>query len=386
MSKSKENSDADDEDKMPVEDEEDEVFEDDDIDSVSVCSSSLKLDQDGAGIGSASRSSSIAETDKYQFDLRPHHVVKSRIGRKVFKCDICMAVYRHAFSLKRHYIRNHINYTYVTKGDLQNCQITSEALETLAMAMALQKKQKDQVELVKQAASLEETNNSSSKEDTTSQTECDKANTECDVLSNENQHSQNSDLLLSPGKDENRNKIIDGAENSVSDKNKEVSNSTIEAPSVNNLQEQESPDNKSISDVSEDVSDKCEGKVDEEKRSHELDTSDHSSSKTDTNELVTEAESNSEDKQKSTDTNNASISRDKCENERDAEIEHVEQSSTPQKEENNRIISEQSDKEIGKVEKEQCQEDFDGNCKKTTESEAASDITNEEGMYSFVHQ
>ena len=65
----------------------------------------------------------------YQFDLKPYHVVKSRVGRKVFKCDICSGVYRHSFSLKRHYIRNHINYIYVSKTDLLNCNIPYSVVE-----------------------------------------------------------------------------------------------------------------------------------------------------------------------------------------------------------------------------------------------------------------
>ena len=214
VSKSKENSDVEDDDKTLPEDDEDEVFEDDDLDSLSVCSSSLKLDREGGSQGAASRTSSTAEPDKYQFDLKSHHVVKSRLGRKVFKCDICMAVYRHAFSLKRHYIRNHINYNYVTKGDLQNCQITSEALETLAMAMALQKKQKEQVELVKHATSSEDSGKTNvsplnSEIATPSENEPKAQN---DSVESEKKIAQKDELLSSPGKDENRNKITDTSE------------------------------------------------------------------------------------------------------------------------------------------------------------------------------
>lgn len=219
ISKSKENSDVEDDDKALPEYDEDEVFEDDDLDSLSVCSSSLKLDHEMGSQGSASRTSSTAEPDKYQFDLKSHHVVKSRLGRKVFKCDICMAVYRHAFSLKRHYIRNHINYNYVTKGDLQNCQITSEALETLAMAMALQKKQKEQVELVKQATNSEDTGKTN-----VSPLNNEKAapleyepKTQSDSVESDKKISEKHELLLSPGKDENRNKIADRSQATVGD-------------------------------------------------------------------------------------------------------------------------------------------------------------------------
>ena len=225
ISKSKENSDAEEDDKTLPEDDEDEVFEDDELDSLSVCSSSLKLDHEGGSQGAASRTSSTAEPDKYQFDLKSHHVVKSRLGRKVFKCDICMAVYRHAFSLKRHYIRNHINYNYVTKGDLQNCQITSEALETLAMAMALQRKQKEQVELVKQATNSEDsgtTNVSSLNSETITPSE-NEPKAQNDSVESEKKIAQKHELLPSPGKDENRNKIANTSEAPVGDEENEQS-------------------------------------------------------------------------------------------------------------------------------------------------------------------
>ncbi len=61
----------------------------------------------------------------FQFEVQPHHIVKSRIGRKIFKCDICSSIYRHGFSLKRHFIRNHINYKYVSPTDLLNCCVSS---------------------------------------------------------------------------------------------------------------------------------------------------------------------------------------------------------------------------------------------------------------------
>ena len=223
ISKSKENSDVEDHDKALPEYDEDEVFEDDDLDSLSMCSSSLKLDHEMGSQGSASRTSSTTEPDKYQFDLKSRHVVKSRLGRKVFKCDICMAVYRHAFSLKRHYIRNHINYNYVTKGDLQNCQITSEALETLAMAMALQKKQKEQVELVKQATSSEDTgktNVSPLNNEKAAHLEFE-PKTQSDSVESDKKIAEKHELLLSPGKDENRNKIADRSQATVGDEENE---------------------------------------------------------------------------------------------------------------------------------------------------------------------
>jgi KRAB domain-containing zinc finger protein len=68
-----------------------------------------------------------AETDGdqfFHFELQPYHIVLSLLGRKVFQCDICSGIYRHSFSLKRHYIRNHVNHVFVSTTDLLHCNIT----------------------------------------------------------------------------------------------------------------------------------------------------------------------------------------------------------------------------------------------------------------------
>ncbi|KAH3695459.1 uncharacterized protein LOC127861477 isoform X2 [Dreissena polymorpha] len=59
---------------------------------------------------------------EYTFDLMSCHVV-NQAGKKVYKCDICMGIYKHMFSLKRHYLRNHVNYEYLSKADITNCLI-----------------------------------------------------------------------------------------------------------------------------------------------------------------------------------------------------------------------------------------------------------------------
>ena len=64
----------------------------------------------------------------YQFEMKPYHIVKNRIGRKLFQCDICSSVYRHSFSLKRHYVRNHLNYKYVSPTDLINCCVPLKSI------------------------------------------------------------------------------------------------------------------------------------------------------------------------------------------------------------------------------------------------------------------
>ncbi|XP_071451067.1 uncharacterized protein [Hetaerina americana] len=66
--------------------------------------------------------------DKYNFRIEEAHVVMSGgghggAGGKLFACDICSGVYRRAFSLKRHYLRAHINYCHLSERDLSNCGI-----------------------------------------------------------------------------------------------------------------------------------------------------------------------------------------------------------------------------------------------------------------------
>ncbi len=217
--------DSDDESRAGDFDDEDDVFDDDDVmDSLSMCSSLLKLEQDGVSLGHGGRTPNV-EPGKFQFELKPHHVVKSRLGRKVFRCDICMAIYRHAFSLKRHYIRNHINYQYVTKSDLQNCQITGEALETVSMALKIQQQQKEQA-----ARGITSQNNNN--DDSKNQVEKENKGTESlnnsTSLVEKDPEGEGQSMLLSPGKDENRNKIIESPEKGTSDKeNDKKSNESI---------------------------------------------------------------------------------------------------------------------------------------------------------------
>lgn len=59
---------------------------------------------------------------EYQFEhLACYAVTKN--GRRFYKCDVCSGIYRHTFSLKRHYLRNHINCRYLSKADLVNCLV-----------------------------------------------------------------------------------------------------------------------------------------------------------------------------------------------------------------------------------------------------------------------
>ncbi|CAL1277027.1 unnamed protein product [Larinioides sclopetarius] len=50
-----------------------------------------------------------------------HKVI--RYKTVVFQCHICKGIYKQKFSLKRHFLRNHINPKYISAADLSNCKI-----------------------------------------------------------------------------------------------------------------------------------------------------------------------------------------------------------------------------------------------------------------------
>lgn len=64
-----------------------------------------------------------SETKKFHFQLNSSNIMELSEGQKVFACDICSAVYYRSFSLKRHYLKSHINYKHISQRDLHNCRI-----------------------------------------------------------------------------------------------------------------------------------------------------------------------------------------------------------------------------------------------------------------------
>ena len=60
---------------------------------------------------------------RFLFQLEPVHLIKMSDGQKLFACDICSGVYQRSFSLKRHFLRTHINHRYLTERDISNCCI-----------------------------------------------------------------------------------------------------------------------------------------------------------------------------------------------------------------------------------------------------------------------
>lgn len=68
--------------------------------------------------------SSSSSSKYYHFELKPYHVERGKKGQKVYICDICNdGIFKRSFSLKRHYLRFHINFSFVSPRDLNNCAI-----------------------------------------------------------------------------------------------------------------------------------------------------------------------------------------------------------------------------------------------------------------------
>lgn len=57
----------------------------------------------------------------FQFVLLPDNIMPVSSGSKLYRCHVCFGVYRHIFSLKRHFIREHVNAKYISPADSHNC-------------------------------------------------------------------------------------------------------------------------------------------------------------------------------------------------------------------------------------------------------------------------
>lgn len=71
---------------------------------------------------------STEEGDQKYFTFNPspdEFLVPGPDGQKWYYCDICEGLYKRAFSLKRHYLRSHINYAHLTVRDIANCGIAA---------------------------------------------------------------------------------------------------------------------------------------------------------------------------------------------------------------------------------------------------------------------
>lgn len=65
----------------------------------------------------------LGSTEKFCFQVDKTQVMELPEGQKLFTCDICSGVYYRGFSLKRHYLKTHINSKHISARDLHNCGI-----------------------------------------------------------------------------------------------------------------------------------------------------------------------------------------------------------------------------------------------------------------------
>ncbi|XP_015903537.1 serine-rich adhesin for platelets [Parasteatoda tepidariorum] len=64
----------------------------------------------------------VQKRDYFKFPMNRSRWCDGK-GEKPFKCNICEKLYKYMFSLKRHYLRIHINAEYISEADLANCKI-----------------------------------------------------------------------------------------------------------------------------------------------------------------------------------------------------------------------------------------------------------------------
>jgi hypothetical protein len=120
---------------------------------------------------------------RFLFQLEPVHQMKLSDGQKLFACDICSGVYQHCFSLKRHYLRSHINHRYLTERDISNCGITvSERLaKENPLVLSIKKKS---VPLGKDMDAVQESADSTVMENDITNSRNDKCSTVSPVVEN----------------------------------------------------------------------------------------------------------------------------------------------------------------------------------------------------------
>ncbi|GFQ99504.1 uncharacterized protein TNCT_427761 [Trichonephila clavata] len=61
----------------------------------------------------------------FLFRIQDFHATEISKGETLFKCHICRGMYKQKFSLKRHFLRNHIGAEYISTADLSNCKINA---------------------------------------------------------------------------------------------------------------------------------------------------------------------------------------------------------------------------------------------------------------------
>lgn len=67
----------------------------------------------------------------YVFTIEPSQVLVADKGQKLYKCNVCSGVYQRRGALKKHYLKAHINYRYLTSRDLQIAGFKGERLDRM---------------------------------------------------------------------------------------------------------------------------------------------------------------------------------------------------------------------------------------------------------------
>lgn len=117
---------------------------------------------------------------EYIFSLEKHMITQGPNGC-VYTCDICNGIYKNKFSLKRHYLRNHINYRYLSKADIINCLINLQQVLEAEGDNVKQIKTRRRRTMKQRKESVSESDTSHTKSDENADTE--NCQTMCDMTS-----------------------------------------------------------------------------------------------------------------------------------------------------------------------------------------------------------
>lgn len=76
-------------------------------------------------------SNSKADLKNYVFSIDPSQIQITNNGNKLYTCNVCSGIYQRRGALKKHYLKAHINYHYLTTRDLQIAGFKGERLEKM---------------------------------------------------------------------------------------------------------------------------------------------------------------------------------------------------------------------------------------------------------------
>lgn len=74
---------------------------------------------------------SQSDLKNYVFSIDPSQIHITNNGNKLYTCNVCCGIYQRRGALKKHYLKAHINYHYLTTRDLQIAGFKGERLEKM---------------------------------------------------------------------------------------------------------------------------------------------------------------------------------------------------------------------------------------------------------------